>query len=591
MKLEKSPLEDGSPLPREEDLEHYGEHHDEEHGPEEAQEIPHRYAACAHERHERHRDEKKANGRVYEEQPGDEHGGGYYLGPRVEVVHRRGDGIELSEASHLRPPTGLLARRRSPRSGRAHLSPASIPGAGRRPLPLRAPTRDPCRTPRPGSRWRTPCQRGARTPGLRPRQPRPGRGRRGRPRRQLRAGDGSGPATPPWWRGRDPPWAHLVRAPPAPWRAPRRWRPAASPRRIARTASAPPGPRPQATPATPAHAARPPPRPTRAGAGRRPRPPRRWGRKAPLRGTGRRARPCAAARSSSTSSRPRRRRAPRHPPGPATNSCAARECSCQTPYRPRCRTPRPARPLARRPAAPLPRTACRRRRRGARLVAPASSRPRPAFRPRQDGIGQLFRPLEVRPEAECPRQPRHDGQDQPVLPQDVGVGEQPLRAHVGNELSPIEDQDAVRVQQLLEVVGDVQHGLSGTQFFEVFQDLPAPRRVEHGGGLIEDEHLRLDGEEAGQGDPLLLAAGEGVGLAALVAFEPDGPDGLRHPFAHLFPRNTEVLEAEGDVVLHEGGHESVFGVLEENAKLLAYLEGFRGGVVAGYQYAARVGAQ
>src|SRR3954468_23238512 len=125
MNLQKSPLEDGGPLPREKDLEHDREHHDEKHGPEEAQEIAHWDTAPGHEHHERRRDEQEADGRVYEEQPGDEHGGGHYLGPRVEVVHRRGDGIKLPEARHLIPPTGISARQASPRSARDPRVPAS----------------------------------------------------------------------------------------------------------------------------------------------------------------------------------------------------------------------------------------------------------------------------------------------------------------------------------------------------------------------------------------------------------------------------------------------------------------------------------
>src|ERR671916_530167 len=149
MNLQESPLEDRYPLPREEDLENDREHNDKEHGPQEAQEIPRRYAARGHERHERRRDEREAHDRVDEEQPGDERGGGHYLGPRVEGVHRRGDGIELPEARHLRPPAGPSGRRPSHRSARAPRYWASTPGAGRRPVPSPALAPARRRTPPP----------------------------------------------------------------------------------------------------------------------------------------------------------------------------------------------------------------------------------------------------------------------------------------------------------------------------------------------------------------------------------------------------------------------------------------------------------
>jgi hypothetical protein len=112
------------------------------------------------------------------------------------------------------------------------------------------------------------------------------------------------------------------------------------------------------------------------------------------------------------------------------------------------------------------------------------------------------------------------------------------------------------------VVGYVQDGLLGPQGLEVLQDLPASRGVEHRGGLVEDEYLGFDGQEAGQGDALLLATRESMGLVAFVAFEADDPYGPGNPIAHLLAGNAKVLEAEGDVVLNERGNEAVLGVLE-----------------------------
>ena len=87
-------------------------------GLQEAQESADRNTARRHERHERRGDEEEARRRVYEEQSDDEHGRCHDLGPRVERVHRRGDGIELPEARHLRPPAGPFSA--SSVSSKAH---------------------------------------------------------------------------------------------------------------------------------------------------------------------------------------------------------------------------------------------------------------------------------------------------------------------------------------------------------------------------------------------------------------------------------------------------------------------------------------
>jgi hypothetical protein len=110
--------------------------------------------------------------------------------------------------------------------------------------------------------------------------------------------------------------------------------------------------------------------------------------------------------------------------------------------------------------------------------------------------------------------------------------------------------------------------------------MPASRGVEHRGGLVEDEYLGFDGQEPSQGDTLLLAARESMGLAALVTFEADCSYGPGDPVAHLLAGDAEVLQAESDVILDERGDETVLRVLEEDAQVLADLERFRSGVAA-----------
>ena len=146
---------------------------------------------------------------------------------------------------------------------------------------------------------------------------------------------------------------------------------------------------------------------------------------------------------------------------------------------------------------------------------------------------------------------------------------------VSHELSPVQDEDTVGVQELFEVVGYVQDCLLGPQILEVLQNLPASRGVEHRGGFVEDEYLGFDGQEAGQCDALLLAARERMGLAAFVTFEADGPYGPGDPITHLLSGNAQVLQSECYVILDERGDEAVLRVLEEDAQVFADFEGFR----------------
>ena len=79
----------------------------------------------------------------------------------------------------------------------------------------------------------------------------------------------------------------------------------------------------------------------------------------------------------------------------------------------------------------------------------------------------------------------------------------------------------------------------------------ADQRVEGRERLVEEQHVGVGGQGAGQADALLHAAGELVGVGVLVAGEPDQVDdllGLRRGAPSCFI--AADLEAEGHVVDH-----------------------------------------
>ena len=78
------------------------------------------------------------------------------------------------------------------------------------------------------------------------------------------------------------------------------------------------------------------------------------------------------------------------------------------------------------------------------------------------------------------------------------------------------DIDAVRIHDLGEAVGDDDHSAALLDGVERVLDLLGGDGVEAGGGLVEEDDGRVFEEEPGDGDALLLAATEllGVGLVA-----------------------------------------------------------------------------
>jgi hypothetical protein len=112
----------------------------------------------------------------------------------------------------------------------------------------------------------------------------------------------------------------------------------------------------------------------------------------------------------------------------------------------------------------------------------------------------------------------------------------------GRDDSPVAEED--------DVVGDARGGVEVVHADDAREVVPAGEvdeevalleamaHIEEGAGLVEQEHARTGGQGAGDGDPPLLAAAEGVDGAAFDAAEVTPRDGLVDggavvgPFAH-----------------------------------------------------------
>ena len=102
------------------------------------------------------------------------------------------------------------------------------------------------------------------------------------------------------------------------------------------------------------------------------------------------------------------------------------------------------------------------------------------------------------------------------------------------------------------VVGDEDRGDAepALQLHQLLARLHAQLRVEVGERLVEQQHLRLDGEGARDGHALLLAAGELPGPAPGELGEPHEVEHGLRPGADLVARELSLLQPEGDVLFH-----------------------------------------
>ena len=96
-------------------------------------------------------------------------------------------------------------------------------------------------------------------------------------------------------------------------------------------------------------------------------------------------------------------------------------------------------------------------------------------------------------------------------------------------------------------------------------------RVEGGGGLVEEHHLRLHGQGAGNGDTLLLAAGEVGGTGVGLVLEPHQVELLERLGPGLLGRQLAQLPQRQRDVVHHGLVREQVELLEHHADPLAQL--------------------
>jgi hypothetical protein len=114
------------------------------------------------------------------------------------------------------------------------------------------------------------------------------------------------------------------------------------------------------------------------------------------------------------------------------------------------------------------------------------------------------------------------------------------------------------------VLDDHGGGAGGGQHRgEHLPDQRHPGRVEVGGDLVEQQQPGAQRDDAGQRQPLLLAAGQGAGGGVASVGEADGRQRLVDPPPDLAGRDAAVLQSERDVVAGPAHHQRRLGVLQD----------------------------
>ena len=99
-------------------------------------------------------------------------------------------------------------------------------------------------------------------------------------------------------------------------------------------------------------------------------------------------------------------------------------------------------------------------------------------------------------------------------------------------------------------------------------DLPAKPAVECGGGFIGEDEVGLIGQGPGDGDALLLAAGEGVGKVVSTRADAEVVEQLLSTLACGL--RSGIVDFEGDLhILQRAEERDEIGLLKNKAEVLA----------------------
>ena len=136
--------------------------------------------------------------------------------------------------------------------------------------------------------------------------------------------------------------------------------------------------------------------------------------------------------------------------------------------------------------------------------------------------------------------------------QDLAGLVDPDAAVTGDEADPVGERD-----HALEPVLGEEHGQAEVvdQAGDGREDLLGRRRVEGGGGLVEDQHAGVGGQHRPDGDALLLAAGEGAEVARAQVGDAEQVERLLDPAAHRLRSGAELLHAVRELLLDRVGDE------------------------------------
>jgi hypothetical protein len=166
---------------------------------------------------------------------------------------------------------------------------------------------------------------------------------------------------------------------------------------------------------------------------------------------------------------------------------------------------------------------------------------------------------------------RHLGNAEPHLGQLLRVGEDlGGRAVHGNGAVVHDDEAAAEGGHLLHGVADHDDaGILGLLIGpDVLQNGVPACGVQSGGGLVQDQHIGLHGDDPGNGDPAFLTAGEVEGgLLQQLAVNAHKARGAAHPGVQLVPGDALIFWPEGDVLPAGLLEELVFRVLKHQAHL------------------------
>ena len=142
-----------------------------------------------------------------------------------------------------------------------------------------------------------------------------------------------------------------------------------------------------------------------------------------------------------------------------------------------------------------------------------------------------------------------------------------FRRVVQHNFSIIHDNNPICLCCLFHIVGNQHNGnpIFPIQHVNRIHDFSSAAGVKHGSGFIQDNAIRSHGDNASNGNSLLLSTGKLTGSVFPIFVHLHSFQGIVNPFPNLLWRNAQIFRSKCHIFFDNSRYNLIIWILEHHS--------------------------